>query len=161
MNLELKWYRLDSLTAREMHELIKARESVFVVEQRCVYQEADDMDLASWHLRVLANGELAAYARVVDPHAKYTEPSIGRVMTLQKFRGLNLGRTLMQEAIRFTHATFPSAGIRISAQLYLQAFYESLGFVAVTAPYDEDGIPHITMTMSAKNELPANSAHGS
>jgi ElaA protein len=158
MNLELKWHRLDALTAREMHDLIKAREAVFVVEQRCAYQEADDMDLAAWHLRVFANGELAACARVVDPQVKYAEPSIGRVMTVQKFRGLKLGRGLMQEAIRFTQATFPNAGIKISAQLYLQNFYESLGFVAATAPYDEDGIPHITMTLSTNS---ANESLGS
>ncbi|MFG1491853.1 GNAT family N-acetyltransferase [Oceanospirillum sp. HFRX-1_2] len=36
-------------------------------------------------------------------------------------------------------------GIKIGAQVYLQKFYESLGFEAVSEPYDEDGIPHIDM----------------
>ncbi|HXA47888.1 MAG TPA: GNAT family N-acetyltransferase, partial [Burkholderiaceae bacterium] len=35
--------------------------------------------------------------------------------------------------------------IRISAQQYLEAFYRSFGFETTSAPYDEDGIPHIEM----------------
>lgn len=42
MKLDFKWSRLDSLSALELYEIIKARESVFVVEQNCVYQETDD-----------------------------------------------------------------------------------------------------------------------
>ena len=145
MKLDFKWSRLESLTALELFEIIKARESVFVVEQQCVYQETDDMDLHSWHLAVTLNGELAAYARVVDAGIKYEQPSIGRVMTLQEFRDLKIGRALMHEAIRFTEQTFPKLGIKIGAQVYLQSFYESLGFEVVSEPYDEDGIPHIDM----------------
>ena len=35
--------------------------------------------------------------------------------------------------------------VRLGAQRYLEAFYASLGFEAVGAPYDEDGIPHVEM----------------
>ena len=35
--------------------------------------------------------------------------------------------------------------ITISAQLYLQKFYESHGFIAVGESYLEDDIPHIEM----------------
>ncbi len=145
MELDFKWSRLESLSALELFEIIKARESVFVVEQQCPYQETDDMDLHSWHLSVFLNGELAAYVRVVDPGIKYEQPSIGRVMTLEKFRNLKIGRALMNEAVRFTEEQFPEKGIKIGAQVYLQKFYESLGFEAITEPYDEDGIPHIDM----------------
>lgn len=151
MKLDFKWSRLESLSALELFNIIKARESVFVVEQQCPYQETDDMDLHSWHLAVSLNGELAAYVRVVDPCIKYEQPSIGRVMTLEKFRSLKIGRTLMNEAIHFTEEQFPKMGIKIGAQVYLQNFYESLGFEVITEPYDEDGIPHIDMVrLSAK-----------
>ncbi|MCL4694988.1 MAG: GNAT family N-acetyltransferase [Candidatus Hydrogenedentes bacterium] len=147
--LEFRWSRLESLTALEVHEIIKARESVFVVEQGCPYQEADDMDLHAWHLSAFFNGELAAYARVVDPGIKYGQPSIGRVMTVKKFRGLKAGRALMEEAIRFTDRNFPAREITIAAQVYLREFYESLGFRACGHPYEEDGIPHVDMVRSA------------
>ncbi|MGX9418203.1 GNAT family N-acetyltransferase [Vibrio sp. WJH972] len=145
MTLSFKWSRLDSLSVMEFFEIIKARESVFVVEQQCPYQETDEMDRDSWHLAVSLNDELVAYVRVVDPGVKYAQPSIGRVMTLQPFRHLKIGRPLMNEAIRFTEHTFPKLGIKIGAQVYLQGFYESLGFEAVSEPYDEDGILHLDM----------------
>lgn len=145
MNLNFKWSRLESLSALQLYEIIKARESVFVVEQQCPYQETDDLDPQSWHLAVFLDGEFAAYARVVDPGRKYQQPSIGRVMTLPRFRGLGIGRKLVSEAITFTEQNFSGLGIRIGAQVYLQKFYESFGFEVVGAPYDEDGIPHIDM----------------
>ena len=145
MKLDFKWSRIENLSALEWFAIIKARESVFVVEQQCPYQETDDMDLHSWHLEVSINNQLAAYVRVVDPGIKYEQPSIGRVMTISEFRNLKIGRSLMNEAIRFTEEKYPHMGIKIGAQVYLQKFYESLGFEAVSEPYDEDGIPHIDM----------------
>lgn len=150
MNLEFKWSRLGSFTAFELYEIIKARESVFVVEQNCPYQETDELDPQSWHLTVLVEGELAAYARVVDPDVKDSLPSIGRVMTLKQFREQNIGRALMVEAIKFIEQKYPGKDIKISAQVYLQKFYASLGFDVFGEPYDEDGIPHIDMIKSAK-----------
>jgi ElaA protein len=149
MNLHFEWQRLESLTAAELYNIIQARESVFVVEQQCAYQEADGLDLHAWHLRVLLEGELAAYARVLGPDLKYTEPSIGRVMTLGKFRKLQIGRVLVAEAIAFTERQWPGQSIRIGAQAHLQRFYGSLGFQAVGDVYDEDGIPHVDMVKPA------------
>lgn len=149
MNLSFKWNRLESFTALEMYAVIQAREAVFVVEQQCAYQEADGADAHSWHMRLLADGEFAAYARVVEPGIKYPEPSIGRVMTLAKFRPLKLGRALVAEAIAFTEARYPGSGIRIGAQAHLQKFYGSLGFQPVGEVYDDDGIDHIEMLKPA------------
>ena len=148
MKLEFKWSRLESFTASELYEVIKARESVFVVEQHCPYQETDELDPYAWHLSALVNGELAAYARVVDPGIDNRQPSIGRVMTLKKFRGQKIGRTLMEEALKFTEQKYPGKDIKISAQVYLQKFYGALGFHSSGEPYDEDGILHVDMIMS-------------
>ena len=149
MKLEFRWSRIENLSSLELFSIIKARESVFVVEQRCPYQETDDMDLYSWHLTASLANQLAAYVRVIEPGIKYEQPSIGRVMTVSEFRNLKIGRSLMNEAIRFTEAQYPRMGIKISAQLYLQKFYESLGFESVGEPYDEDGIQHIDMVKPA------------
>ncbi len=149
MDLVFQWKRLDDLSTREMYAIIQAREAVFVVEQECAYQDVDGLDLDSWHLSVLKDGELAAYARVVEPGLKYDEPSIGRVLTLTKFRSLKIGYALVAEAIRFTEVHYPGTGIRIGAQAHLQKFYGSLGFQPVGEIYDEDGIPHIDMVKAA------------
>lgn len=149
MSLVFDWSRLSDLSTLDFYEMVKARESVFVVEQQCAYQEVDEMDPHAWHLSARQAGCLAAYIRVVDPGVKYAEPSIGRVMTLKAFRGQRHGRALMAEAIRFTEQTYPGLGIRIGAQVYLSAFYESFGFERVSEPYDEDGIMHIDMLRPA------------
>ena len=51
----------------------------------------------------------------------------------------------MQVAIEKTLAQFTVTQIKIGAQLYLKAFYESLGFVQCGEGYLEDNIPHIPM----------------
>ena len=147
--IQFQWRRLEGLTAKQLHSILAAREAVFVVEQACAYQEVDSYDLVSWHLVAWVEQEVAAYLRVVDPGHKFKEPSIGRVLTTEKFRGQGMGKILMTEALRHIAETFPQQGNRISAQKYLLDFYTSFGFKAVSEEYLEDGIPHIEMLRSA------------
>ena len=51
----------------------------------------------------------------------------------------------MVKAMEKISQIFPHLPIKISAQLYLQKFYESFGFTAVGEWYMEDEIPHIAM----------------
>ncbi|GAA4343838.1 GNAT family N-acetyltransferase [Flaviaesturariibacter amylovorans] len=140
------------LTPFELYEILWLRNEVFVVEQNCVFQDADHKDadcqhLMGWQMNegTAPGGQLAAYTRLVPPGAIYTEASIGRVVTNPAARGTGAGRLLMAESIRSCTALFGEGPIRIGAQLYLKAFYESFGFAQVSEPYLEDGIPHIYM----------------
>jgi ElaA protein len=136
----------DKLTLYQLHEIYVARQEVFVVEQDCVYLDADGYDLLALHLIGDVSGKIAAYARLLPPGTKYAgDASIGRVLTRQAFRGKGYGRLLMHEAIAQCETHFPDTTIHISAQHYLLEFYESLGFIACSDVYDEDGIPHIEM----------------
>ncbi|MBU2099211.1 MAG: GNAT family N-acetyltransferase [Gammaproteobacteria bacterium] len=139
------WARLQDSSGPQVHEILQARESVFVVEQNCPYQDADDADALAWHMTGRVDGKLACYVRVVDPGIKYPEPSIGRVLTTPEFRARGLGAAMMREAIRQTNSLFPGQNIRIGAQAYLHDFYTALGFDQVSEEYFEDGIPHILM----------------
>ena len=133
------------LSAAEVYEALAARQEVFVVEQNCVFLDADGSDGEAWHLLGRVDGTLMAYARLLPPGVKYEEASIGRVLTTRSGRGRNFGRALMAEAIRKMGELFPGQPIRIGAQLYLQRFYESFGFEATSEVYAEDGIPHVEM----------------
>ena len=135
-----KLSRIDELSARELHAILAQRERVFIIEQDC-----DSYDLVSWHLSCYSDGQLAAYLRIVDAGHKYAEPSIGRVLTVNEYRGTGLGRQLMQEAISRFEAMYPYQDIRISAQSYLLDFYQSFGFKPVGGEYLEDDIPHTEM----------------
>ena len=48
--MELFVKHFSELTARELYEIYKLRVSVFVVEQKCCYQEVDDADKDSYHV---------------------------------------------------------------------------------------------------------------
>lgn len=150
--LHWQWSRLPDLAPVELYAVMAARQQVFVVEQQCAFVDADGFDVDAWHL-VGWDGRgdarrLAAYLRVVDPGGKYPEPSIGRVITAPTHRRIGLGRALMAEGIARTGATWPGRAIRIGAQQRLEAFYAGLGFRTVSAPYLEDGIPHVEMLLA-------------
>jgi len=40
---------------------------------------------------------------------------------------------------------YPGSPIQLDAQAHLEKFYASFGFARVGEPFDEDGIPHISM----------------
>ena len=146
--MELTWHvrTFAELTTAELYAIIALRERVFVVEQRCAYQDADGVDPVSRHLWAeRGGGAIAAYLRIVPAGVKFSELSIGRVITAPEARGSGLGRELMTRGI----AAAGRVPIRIGAQAHLEKFYGELGFVRASEVYDEDGIPHIEMTRAA------------
>ncbi|PKL95907.1 MAG: GNAT family N-acetyltransferase [Gammaproteobacteria bacterium HGW-Gammaproteobacteria-8] len=137
----------DALDAASLYALLAARVAVFVVEQRCAYQELDGLDIAALHLSAERDGSLVAVARILPPGSRYDQPSIGRVLTLPPLRGTGLGRVLMQHAIAVCRQRWPNQPIRVSAQRHLESFYASLGFSVISEPFDEDGIEHVDMRL--------------
>jgi ElaA protein len=145
----MHWHfaRFDDLSPRDIHDLYQARVAVFVLEQKCPFQDVDGADPHCWHLigRDSQGGEVLAYSRLVPPGLKYPEASIGRVLTTAKARRTGAGRELMAESIARAEKLWPGRSIRIGAQQYLERFYGGYGFNRTSEPYDEDGIMHIEM----------------
>lgn len=140
--------RMETFSAVELYALLTLRVSVFVVEQACAYPELDGKDVDALHLRLLIDGDIAAYARLLPPE-NGAAPRIGRVLVAPGHRGKGLGETIMREAIRACETHFPGAAIELSAQSYLERFYKALGFTPISEEYVEDGIPHIDMVRAA------------
>lgn len=86
-----------------------------------------------------------AYARVFEPGVRYTEASVGRIVTAPEVRGTGVGKILMAEALRRMEELMPGQVVKIAAQRRLENFYVGFGFRPVSAPYEEDGILHIDM----------------
>jgi len=147
MNWKIK--RFEELTTTELYEILRVRAEVFVVEQSCVYQDLDLKDKKAYHLFCENNGEIVAYLRILDKGVSYPEISIGTVLTREKNRRIGLAREMMQKAISFVEEELSEMQIRISAQLYLKRFYESLGFLITSEVYLEDDIEHIEMVYRA------------
>ena len=137
------------LSVADLYDIMALRASVFIVEQRCAYQDPDGVDTLSHHLWCRSvSGEIAAYLRVVPPGARYDEPSLGRIVTSAAARGSGLGRAVVSEGIQRAELLYPGTALRIGAQRYLLRFYESFGFQRTGYDYDEDDIPHSEMLRS-------------
>src|SRR2546425_12839686 len=118
----IRWVckRFDTLSGPELYKILRARIAVFVVEQQCCYQDADELDLCSWHLMgQTRSGKLVAYIRIIFPGKKYPEPALGRLLVDRAYRTQELASRLIVKAIRVTQEKFPGMGIRASAQAYL------------------------------------------
>lgn len=137
--------KFEELTPHELYAILQLRIEVFVVEQNCVFQDADGKDECAFHLMGWEGKNLFAYTRLVPPGEIYEEPSIGRVVTAPAARKSGTGKELMKRSIAAVYELFGHLPIRIGAQLYLRRFYESFGFEQVSNVYPEDGIEHIYM----------------
>ena len=136
----------DELSPHELYAIIKLRNEVFVVEQNCIFQDADDKDQKCFHLFGYMDSNLAAYARLVPVGISYPEHiSIGRVITSTAYRNAGIGKVLMKQSIEYCYRLFNKQPIKIGAQYHLKKFYENFGFVQSSEVYDEDGIPHVEM----------------
>jgi len=137
------------LTVAELYQVLQLRQDVFILEQSCFYNDFDGLDQDAHHLlgwrTVEGRRLLAAYLRVLAPGAKYTEMSLGRVLTSKAARATGIGRELLAQGIAYAERLHPGHRIRIGAQRYLERFYTSFGFVTCSEPYDEDGIIHVDM----------------
>jgi ElaA protein len=145
MQIEWKLKHFSELSPDELYNILQLRNEVFVVEQNCVFQDADDKDRQCHHLMGNAGNRLVAYTRLVPPGLIYNEASIGRVVTSPSVRSKGAGRELMEQSIQRLYILFGHQTIKIGAQLYLKKFYESFGFVQTGNEYLEDGIRHIHM----------------
>lgn len=135
------------LNKESLYAILQLRTLVFVVEQKCPYQEVDGQDLQgdTCHLMAWQDGRLVAYLRLLDPGRHEGDVVIGRVVIAAEARGQGLGHELMARALEECHQRWPQRPVYLSAQAHLQGYYGRYGFTPVTEVYLEDDIPHIGM----------------
>jgi ElaA protein len=143
--IEWKCKPFRDLNVYELYSIMRLRNEVFVVEQNCVFQDADNKDQQCYHVCGWEKDEPVAYARILPPGMAFGEVSIGRVVSSPVYRKTGVGIRLMQKTIDYCKFFFGEQNIRIGAQLYLKRFYESFGFIQEGDVYLEDNIPHIEM----------------
>lgn len=143
--MEIKIKKFNELTTEELYKILRVRNEVFVVGQTCIYQDCDNKDYSSYHFYVEEGNEVVGYLRIVNKGISYEEMSIGRVLVKETHRNKGLSRKIMLEAIKFIEEKLNSTEIRLSAQVYIKGFYESLGFKQVSEEYLEDDLPHVEM----------------
>lgn len=148
--LNIKWdvKLFNELSGRLLFDVLQLRVDVFVVEQQCAYHELDEYDRHAEARHLFGqdfSNQLIAYARILPPGLRYPEVGLGRFVVKKKVRGQGVGHQLLRVALEKIQSSWPDCAIKISAQDYLQKFYEQYGFVRVSDRYLEDGIPHVEM----------------
>lgn len=143
--MELTVKHFSELSAEELFEIYKLRVSVFIVEQRCPYQDVDDADRTAYHLWLRDENGIAAYARLLPPGAAFPTAAIGRVIAVRRRCGL--GTRIVDAAINAAREKLSADVITIEAQVYARSLYEKAGFVQTSEEFLEDGIPHVQMQL--------------
>ena len=149
-SLQWSWKSFEQITKEELYEILSFRQSIFVVEQKSWYQDADGLDNISLHLLLKENTFLVGYLRLIPPGKKYDTPSIGRIAIKENLRGNAIGSELVKRGIKKSSETYLTDSVTISAQNYLTKFYQNHGFTIQGEVYDEDGIPHVKMVKNGK-----------
>lgn len=141
------WFakEFDELAPREIFQIFKNRVDIFVVEQECPYTEIDYEDLNAIHLFKMENNTLYAYCRIIETQ---NEIKIGRVLVHKEYREHGLAKELLKRALACCNKQFPDQTVYIQAQEYLQSFYQTFGFKAISDIYLEDNIPHLDMIIN-------------
>lgn len=143
--MELTVKHFSHLSAEELFEIYKLRVSVFIVEQRCPYQDVDDADKIAYHLWLRDENGIAAYARLLPPGVTFPTAAIGRVIAVRRRCGL--GTKIVDAAINAAREKLSADVITIEAQVYARSLYEKAGFVQTSEEFLEDGIPHVQMQL--------------
>jgi len=140
-----EWRRFDELMAGELYELLRFRQSIFVVEQRSSYPDLDGLDHEAWHLLLWSEGALVGYLRLIPRPLR-----VGRVAVAAPLRRRGLARRLMEEALLLCREQYPGVPVVLTAQAYLVPFYGSFGFERTGEPFEDFGLTHIDMELPAR-----------
>lgn len=130
----------------ELYEILKLRNEVFVLDQKCIYLDTDGLDTKAIHLCGYIESRLVAYCRIFPFGIKEEKScNFGRVAVASNMRHKGFGKELIKRTQAFLKKEWPNDQTLIHAQNYLKAFYESLGFRPCSDVFNEEGIPHIKM----------------
>ena len=145
--MKITVFKYQDLGQERLYEILKLRLEVFVVEQKCAYQDLDNKDEKALHLVGEENNKLIAYTRIFRKGDFFKNSSIGRVLVKKEYRNKDYGRIIMRRSIEKLKEDPKEEKIELSAQKYLLKFYSELGFEKKGEEYLEDNIPHVKMIL--------------
>jgi ElaA protein len=137
---------LAEISPRALLGIMAVRQAVFVVEQRCAYQDIDSADAAphTMHLWIEDGaGRVVSTLRLIDDGD--AGHRIGRVATHPDARRRGHSSALVRRAIELSGPL-----VVLSAQAYLVDWYASFGFEECGEHWIEDGIEHVPMRVEVR-----------
>lgn len=131
------------MSAATLYAVMRLRQDVFVLEQKCLYPDLDGRDLEPGTLQFWvegADGSVIGTLRVLDEPGGLVR--VGRVATAASARGVGLAAELVGAVLAATRGPMV-----LDAQSHLEGWYARLGFERDGAEFVEDGIPHVPMRL--------------
>lgn len=146
-SFEIRRARFAELDVPTLYALLKLRQDVFVVEQKCAFPEIDgrDAEPGVTHLWIADETGPLSYLRVFEDEGDGVA-RIGRVVTAAHARGRGLSAQLMTAALGLVG----DAPSQLDAQVESAPFYARFGFIVAGPEYLEDDIPHMLMTRAGR-----------
>ncbi len=131
--MDIRWEikSFNELSNEELYQILRLRNEVFVVEQNCPYQDADNYDQLALHVMGHTDAGLAAYTRLFGPGIKFDMASIGRVVTASFARKHGFGRELMNVSIAAVQDKWGKIAIKISHSNIYRNFMNLWGSYSV------------------------------
>lgn len=121
--------------------LREVRTSVFIEEQFVTPAfEWDEIDASAVHLLAMHENRAVGCLRIIQYR------KIGRMAVLKPWRGLGVGKMLLNEAIKIC-ALQGSKQIDLSAQTHAIHFYQQAGFQIASDEYTDVQISHVDMRL--------------
>ena len=149
--MEVHVKRFDQLTIHELYDILKLRNSIFVVEQNCPFGDVDGFDKEAYHIFLTDKDGIQAYLRVLDRNTVYDGVSFSRVLAVKRRCGL--ATRVLEEGIRVAKEYFDADRIVLHAESYARSLYEKVGFCQTSEEFLEDNIPFIRMEMKLALEI--------
>ncbi len=140
--MELIVKKFSELSTTELYEILKSRLEIFMLEQRIICQDLDNVDYVSSHYFFMESNRVIAYLRAYEGDSEDVL-MMGRVLTLDHKKGI--GRELMTKTIEHIKATTSYKKISLHAQKSAIGFYEKMGFLITSPEFLEEGVVHVTM----------------
>ncbi|TDQ42154.1 GNAT family N-acetyltransferase [Aureibacillus halotolerans] len=135
----VKWAANDSIR----DDAHRVRELVFIEEQNVPRSlEMDAFDAVALHAVCYLEGQAVGAVRFRE-----TTNNVGKVerlCVLSTHRGYGIGKHLMHAIEKLATLNQLSA-VQLNAQSHALPFYEKLGYEAVSEPFMEANMPHVTM----------------
>jgi ElaA protein len=155
MIMDWKCCEFRQLSSDELYLILRARNTVLVVEDAHVHLDIDGKDEHAVHVYALddVDGELSvgAYARLLPGDDVDPETMIDKFLTSAARRDDNTAGRLLEHALDAAQARWPQAPIRIHSPIYHEAFYERYGFRKADGPFLEHGMPYIGMMHNVRS----------
>ena len=90
--LTWSWKKGDTLSPSELYHILALRQEIFVVEQHCIYLDADGLDFDAYHLLGHDQDQnLIAYLRVYQPLSELDSELDGTTRTVSSLDTWKIG----------------------------------------------------------------------